>query len=124
MSPQVVRHGHLRFERLRTDAASTLPRHCLTGARATPRVIAATVSTPAVPRAARHGFAVDLRERNPRRPSVQEILHIRFDYSWMHLKRLAEWSGADLPDIEAARDRHLYALRAETGRTDFGEVGG
>ncbi|MEE4212619.1 MAG: hypothetical protein V2I43_25515 [Parvularcula sp.] len=76
-----------------------------------------------VPRSTSHGFTVDLRERNPKKPSVREILHIRFDYSWRHVKRLAEWSGADVPDIEVARGRHLDTLRTETGRTDFGEVG-
>lgn len=75
-----------------------------------------------VPRSTSHGFTVDLRERNPRRPSVREILHIRFDYSWKHVTRLVEWTGADLPDIEAARGRHLATLRTETGRSDFGEV--
>mgnify|MGYP003362795883 CR=1 FL=1 len=76
-----------------------------------------------VPRSTGHGFAVDLRQRNPNKPSVREILHIRFDYSWEHVKRLVEWSGAEVPDIESARGRHLDALRTETGRTDFGEVG-
>ncbi|WP_131721693.1 hypothetical protein [Pseudaestuariivita atlantica] len=76
-----------------------------------------------VPRSTSHGFTVDLRERNPKKPSVREILHIRFDYSWRHVKRLVEWSGADVPGIEAARDRHLDTLRTETGRKDFGEVG-
>lgn len=76
-----------------------------------------------VPRSTSHGFTVDLRERNPKKPSVREILHIRFDYSWRHVKRLVEWSGADVPDIEAARGRHLDTLRTETGRKDFGEVG-
>ncbi|MFD2249554.1 hypothetical protein FHS82_004004 [Pseudochelatococcus lubricantis] len=76
-----------------------------------------------VPRSTSHGFTVDLRERNPKKPSVREILHIRFDYSWRNVKRLVKWSGADVPDIEAARGRHLDTLRTETGRTDFGEVG-
>lgn len=76
-----------------------------------------------VPRSTSHGFTVDLRERSPRQPCVREILHIRFDYSWNHVKRLAEWSGSDLPEIEGARERHLNALRKETGRVDFGEVG-
>uniref|UniRef100_UPI0015E10687 hypothetical protein n=1 Tax=Acetobacter aceti TaxID=435 RepID=UPI0015E10687 len=75
-----------------------------------------------VPRSTPHGFAVDLRERNPQRSTVREILHTRFDYSWTHVKRLAEWTGADLPDIEAARKRHLEALRQETGCRDFGDV--
>ena len=76
-----------------------------------------------VPRGTAHGFTVDLRERTPRKPSVREILHIRFDYAPKHVKRLAEWSGADLPDIEASRHRHRDTLRAETGNADFGEVG-
>lgn len=75
-----------------------------------------------VPRDTAHGFTVDLRERTPRKPSVREILHTRFDYSATHVKRLEAWPGADLPDIYAARRRHLDTLRAETGRADFGEV--
>ncbi|MBU6165739.1 MAG: hypothetical protein KGQ52_06365 [Alphaproteobacteria bacterium] len=76
-----------------------------------------------VPRATSHGFTVDLRERNPAQPSVREMLHIRFDYSWRHIKRIAEWTGADTPDIVAARDRHLATLRTATGCADFGDVG-
>lgn len=76
-----------------------------------------------VPRGTSHGFTVDLRERMPQRPSVREILHIRFDYSWRHVKKLGEWGGADLPEIESARSRHLDMLRAKTDRANFGEIG-
>lgn len=75
-----------------------------------------------VPRGSSHGFTVDLCERNPRPPSVREILHMRFDYSWWHLSRLEQWSGKDLPDIESSRARHLAVLRDETGRPDFGDI--
>lgn len=75
-----------------------------------------------VPRNSRRGFTVDLRERSPQPPGVHEILHIRFDYSWKHVKRLEEWRGADFPDVELARGRHRQVLSVETDRADFGEV--
>ena len=75
-----------------------------------------------VPRGTSHGFTVDLRERDPRRPSVREILHIRFDYGWRHLSRFEQWGGRDLPDLASSRDRHLAMLRNDTGRPDFGNI--
>ena len=75
-----------------------------------------------VPHGTNHGFTVDLRERTPSPPSVREILHVRIAYDWRHVRRLEQWTGADTPDLEAARDRHVAALRRETGRVDFGEV--
>jgi hypothetical protein len=75
-----------------------------------------------VPKAAANGFTVDLRARSPALSLVREILHARIDYSWKHVKRLEQWTGAPVPDIEAARERHRTVLRRETGRPDFGEV--
>lgn len=75
-----------------------------------------------VPHGTAHGFTVDLRARNPHRPSVREILHIRFDYQAPHVARLAQWGGNGLPDIESSRDRHLATLRGETQRPDFGAL--
>lgn len=75
-----------------------------------------------VPRGAAYGFTVDLRERVPLRPSAREILHMRFDYSWSHIRRLEQWTGSDKPDLAAARARHLTVLREVTRRRDFGEI--
>lgn len=75
-----------------------------------------------VPKGASFGFTVDLRERIPPRPSVREILHMRYDYSWKNVWKLAQWSGTAMPDIAASRDRHLATLRRDTGRADFGNV--
>ena len=69
-----------------------------------------------VPRGTSHGFTVDLRERNPRRPSVREILHIRFDYPWRHISRLEQWGGRDLPDIASSRASHIVTLRDAPAR--------
>jgi len=75
-----------------------------------------------MPRGSAQGFAVDLRDHATPLPLLREILHIRIDYKWDHLKRLGRWTGADQPDIEAARARHLAVLRRDTGRTGFGNV--
>jgi hypothetical protein len=75
-----------------------------------------------VPKGAAYGFTVDLRERVPKRPNVREILHMRLDYSWKNVSRLAQWGGMAQPDIEPSRDRHLAALRRDTGRADFGNI--
>jgi hypothetical protein len=75
-----------------------------------------------VPKGSSQGFTVDLQERDPPLPLPREILHIRIDYEWHHVKRLEQWSRADTPDIEAARARHLAVLRKDTGRVDFGDI--
>ena len=74
-----------------------------------------------VPCGTPHGFTVDLRERDPSRPTVREVLHIRFDYLAKHVSRLEQWSGQEFPDIEACRERHLLRLRSDTGHQNFGE---
>jgi len=75
-----------------------------------------------VPKGSQFGFTVDLRERVPPRPNVREILHIRYDYSWRNVSKLAQWSGASEPDISASRNRHLATVRRDTGRADFGKI--
>lgn len=75
-----------------------------------------------VPNKTAHGRTVDLRERFPHQPSAREILHIRFEYSWDHVKRIKKWPGAETPEIMSARSRHLPLLRTETGRDDFGKI--
>ena len=59
-----------------------------------------------VPSASCQGRAVDLRGTIHARP-VREILHVRFDYSPWHLKRIEVWCGAETPDIDVARWLHL-----------------
>ena len=53
-----------------------------------------------------------------------EVLHCRIDYQRRHLCRLGEIAFANRPSddqIREARDLHLYALREDCGREDFGE---
>ena len=53
-----------------------------------------------------------------------EVVHCRIDYERQHLYRLGEIAYASRPSddqIREARDLHLYALREECGREDFGE---
>ena len=53
-----------------------------------------------------------------------EVVHCRIDYEPGHLYRLGEItrpSRLDDAQLREARDLHLYALREECGREDFGE---
>jgi hypothetical protein len=75
-----------------------------------------------VPRGSSQGFTVDLRHRAISLQMLREILHVRIDYDWRHVMRLGRWTGAVQPDIEAARTRHLAALRTNTGRAGFGDI--
>lgn len=73
------------------------------------------------PRGARNGFTVDLSGDANGASTVREVLHIRLDYGKQHVLRFGELTGlAARPDLVAARDRHLAALRSATGRGDFG----
>ena len=74
-----------------------------------------------VPRLASHGFTLDLAVGGPRAPVVREVLHARIDYVHKHVVRFGKWSGPKLmPDLAAARERHVAWLHGETGRGDFG----
>lgn len=75
-----------------------------------------------VPRGSSQGFAVDLRDRTSPLPALKEILHVRIDYNWKHVVRLEQWTGAAQPDIEAARTRHLAALRTNPAHAGFGDI--
>jgi hypothetical protein len=74
-----------------------------------------------VPRGSPNRFTVDFLDETPAAPTVREVLHIRLDYGKQHVLKFGQLSGpADRPDLVAARERHLAALRSATGRDDFG----
>ena len=54
-----------------------------------------------------------------------EVLHCRIDYAPRHIRRLGRITrshGLHDDALRQARDRHLGALRDESGRDDFGEL--
>lgn len=74
-----------------------------------------------VPRGTANGFTVDISPAALTSPTVREVLHIRLDYRNHHVVRFGQLSGpAPTPDLVGSRRRHLAALRAATGRHDFG----
>jgi hypothetical protein len=76
-----------------------------------------------VPRGAASGFTVDISSGAASLPAVREILHVRLDYRNQHVVRFGRLSGPETtPDLALSRERHLMALRAMTGRPDFGAV--
>ena len=67
------------------------------------------------PKGAATGFSVGLAAGKAR-----EVLHMRIDYRNTHVLKLGQWQGRKtVPDLAAARRRHVDALRAATGRADF-----
>lgn len=69
-----------------------------------------------------YGYTVDL-DHGATRTAIREILHVRLQYRPEHVVRVGQLAGATpTVHLATARDTHLGRLRADTGRTDYGEM--